>query len=182
MKNRLLHIRISQALPHCIESSQAEMVHGARACVCVCARVCVCACVCAQPATCMLSRRKALTFFNYSLVGDVNSLILNRLRQKCKKRRWTILAHKRKEGNKKICVHARTKATGTISQHGGSGGPFLLLLSRSVFTGFLFFLSFPTDGRVSNRSQAADLNNDAVSPHNPDLILPSYWLHSQGNF
>lgn len=28
----------------------------------------------------------------------------------------------------------------------------------------------------------SDLNNEAVSPHNPDLISPSDWLYSQGNF
>lgn len=76
MKNRLLHIRISQALRHCIESSQAEMVHG------VCVRVCQ-----LFQHTWYLAG-KVLTFLNYSLVGDVNSLIINRLwQQKAKKKK-----------------------------------------------------------------------------------------------
>lgn len=36
-----------------------------------------------------------------------------------------------------------------------------------------------TDGRIALNS---DLNNEAVSPHNPDLISPTDWLYSQGNF
>lgn len=78
MKNRLLRIRISQALPHCIVFSQAEWL----------ARVCVRGRggVGGQAETCMISRRTLLTFFNYSLVGNVNSLVLNRLWHKIQKK------------------------------------------------------------------------------------------------
>lgn len=71
MKNRLPRIRSSQALPHCIEFSRAEW--RVRACVRACVEL---------AETCMRSRRKLLTFFNYSLVGNVDSLIINRLRHK----------------------------------------------------------------------------------------------------
>lgn len=78
MKNRLLRIRISQALPHCIEFSGAEW---RMACVCVCVRGGL-----HLAETCMISRRKLLTFFNYGMVRNVNSLIFNRLWHKCTKK------------------------------------------------------------------------------------------------
>lgn len=67
MKNRLLRIRISQALPHRVLWSRMVC------CWCVLE---VCSFKKREKKTCMISQREYLTFFNYSLVWNVNSLIL----------------------------------------------------------------------------------------------------------
>lgn len=50
--------------------------------------------------------------------------------------------------------------------------PYLLLLSMGVCVLFFFQRVAPMDAL----HRKPDLNNGAVSPHNPDLISPTDWL------
>lgn len=179
MKNRLLRIRISQALPHCIGVSRAEWW-----------MVCACACVCAYSlVVCSLQKHawylggNCLPFLitvwsgmwipwsstdydthagkrggkdNFSTkAGNISAS------DPCQ---WTHLA----------VLNARTKPD-TISRHHHPtwrlSRPIPVIIVHDCFQrGY-------TDGRITQITKS-DLNNEAVSPHNPDLISPSYWLYT----